>query len=66
MTQETRTITLPVYRDSDGKPVCNQCIAFRQSSIANYCTFNGEECSKGKGRTFNPHKNYPLWQGEEQ
>jgi hypothetical protein len=76
---ETRTISITVHRDSDGKPTCCTNIETATCPYLLFSTFGQQPVcamgintdvfdSSGKGVTglIRPHKNCPLWQGEEQ
>ena len=61
---ETRTISIPVYRDSEGYPICDKCI-FLKGIIFKRCSqLNGRLGRDTYNEYLYPHKNCPLWQGE--
>ena len=80
MTQETRTIAVPVYRDGDGKPTCcanietAKCdyLATRRMGQTFVCSLGISVDvwdDNGVGSVIGylrPHKDCPLWQGEGQ
>lgn len=60
--QETRAIKIPVYRDSDGKPVCGDCQLKVDSYTGLICVY--DDTAAGWWDDVHPHKKCPLWQGE--
>ena len=68
MTQETKIIEIPVYRDSDGNPVCkdrtdNTCMFFYNSGRDTRCSATDKSVRRCNGIYYST-TNCPLWQGE--
>ena len=63
MTQETKLIEIPIYRDSNGNPICggDKICMFGTWYDCYQCVLDNGEVEYNH---CNPHKNCPLWQGE--
>lgn len=76
MTQETRTLTVPVYRTPDGRPTCakhfmtGECCRFlrtRTFGTREMCSLsNGVELNRSDDRLgyIIPHSSCPLWNNQ--
>ena len=73
MTQETRTIEIPVYRDDEGRPVCHpgsllgdhpECKMMKWGIYEPYCAYSEDYLRLSGGSHYRPTTNCPLWRDE--
>lgn len=68
---ETRTISIPVYRDPEGRPVCMNafgvrhcCRLFVFGAGGNWCAFSGRDIKPASDGIHRPTPNCPLWRDD--
>lgn len=73
MSIETRSVTVEVFRDGDGKPVCMspgkfcQFLAYKKFGWARACQLTGLELEYEdfEAKVIRPNSQCPIWTAEE-